>query len=167
MSDYQQISINHHKYNYELDPDLIFNFDSQVIEYVYTEANRVRETNDIITLKALNSLENDSPEVSRILASTDDRCSYSPFCQLQTIESVLCCKTNQDPYLLIICSDDSHNNYMFSHNVKTKVSKAVEYNKPIKGAITHTDMTCSPFTVVKYTTSLLFWMAPCLRLLLW
>ncbi|KAK4514209.1 palmitoyltransferase akr1 [Mucor velutinosus] len=127
MSDYQQISINHHKYNYELDPDLIFNFDSQVVEYVYTEANRVRETNDTITLNALNSLDN-SPE-------------------LRKIESVLCCKTNQDPYLLIICSDDNHNNYMFSHNVKTKVSKAVEYNKPINGDITHTDMTCSPFTV--------------------
>lgn len=65
MSDYQQISINHHKYNYELDPDLIFNFDSQVVEYVYAEANRVRETNDSITLEALNSLD-DAPEVSRI-----------------------------------------------------------------------------------------------------
>ncbi|KAL7330269.1 hypothetical protein PS15p_205235 [Mucor circinelloides] len=127
MSDYQQVSVNHHKYNYELDPDLIFNFDSQVVEYVYTDANRIRETNDIITLKALNLLD-DSP-------------------QLHKIESVLCCKTNQDPYLLIICSDDEQNNYIFSHNVKTKVSKTVEFNKPIKGDITHTDMTCSPFTV--------------------
>ncbi|KAG1074518.1 hypothetical protein G6F42_025704 [Rhizopus arrhizus] len=127
MSDYQQVSVNHHKYNYELDPDLIFNFDSQVVEYVYTDANRIRETNDIITLKALNLLD-DSP-------------------QLHKIESVLCCKTNQDPYLLIICSDGKQNNYIFSHNVKTKVSKAVEFNKPIKGDITHTDMTCSPFTV--------------------
>ncbi|GAN09223.1 P-loop containing nucleoside triphosphate hydrolase protein [Mucor ambiguus] len=100
---------------------------AQVVEYIYTEADRVRETNDTITLKALNSLD-DSPE-------------------LHMIESVLCCKTSQDPYLLIICSDDNHNNYMFSHNVRSKVSKAVEYNKPIKGDITHTDMTCSPFRV--------------------
>lgn len=65
MSDYQQVSVNHHKYNYELDPDLIFNFDSQVVEYVYTDANRIRETNDIITLKALNLLD-DSPQVIAI-----------------------------------------------------------------------------------------------------
>lgn len=61
MSDYQQISVNHHKFNYELDPDLIFNFDNNVIEYVYTDVNRTRESNDTITLKALNSL--DSPKV--------------------------------------------------------------------------------------------------------
>ena len=39
---------------------------------------------------------------------------------------------------------------MFCHNVKTKSSKFVEFNNPIKGEITHADMTCSPFIVVKY-----------------
>lgn len=39
---------------------------------------------------------------------------------------------------------------MFCHNVKTKSSKVVEFNKPITGEITHADMTCSPFRVVKY-----------------
>ncbi|KAI8647317.1 hypothetical protein BD408DRAFT_439475 [Parasitella parasitica] len=126
MSDYQQISINHQKYSYELDLDLIFNFDSHIIDYVYTDPNRTHEINDTITLEALNSF--DLPELLKI-------------------ESVLCFRADQDPYLLVICSDEGHSNYMFSHNVRSKTLKPVRSTKSLKGVITHADITCFPFRV--------------------
>jgi hypothetical protein len=59
MDRFQTISVHGKRFNYDLDPDLIFNYDSQAIEYIYKDPVTSKEMQDTITIEELNKFQRD------------------------------------------------------------------------------------------------------------
>jgi hypothetical protein len=53
MGRYSTISVHNKHFKYELDPDLVFNYDNRKIEYIYKDPETLKQVKDTITAKAL------------------------------------------------------------------------------------------------------------------
>lgn len=121
------MTIKEKEFQYDLDPDIIFNFTSDHIQYSYTkESSEHEETEEIETIYAANLIPTKDLKIKFVLKCRDQR---------------------RLPILVIIAVDMLKNNYIFCYNVVDRQLTQAVTKKPLEYKCTQASITQDPIKV--------------------
>ncbi|CAO3680685.1 unnamed protein product [Rhizopus stolonifer] len=113
---------SNYKFNYEVNRDLVYYFDENQVETIYTQPGTNRKTRHHFLVANLS--------IEKLW-----------------IKQVLNCRLYGEPRLLIVCRDSTSKIYFFWYCVITKTSKVIDFETPVVGDITQAKITKAPFEV--------------------
>ncbi|CAO3660495.1 unnamed protein product [Rhizopus stolonifer] len=111
-----------YKFNYEVNRDLVYYFDENQVETIYTQPGTNRKTRHHILVTDLST-------------------------EKLWIKRVLNCRLYGEPKLLIVCGDSTNKICFFWYCVIAKTSKAIDFETRVVGDITQAKITKAPFEV--------------------